>query len=231
MVINCFGCFNLLELGSQKNRKAYSPQFESLILDEKRAKGLIEGSFCIGHNYVGWRTSRQFIADLVNKSGTIIDIGCANGFLLRSLQEWCDLELIPYGIDISELHIRQAKKLFAQSFDNTGNNLSGNFARASIEEAAWLAGHHLPSEYDFVYCSIAHTRTAYEEALKLVRPGGRLICGFYGRNEYAIGSRAQIEEKQLLLRRVARLKEQGCQFDGVVENPFGTGHIIAWCQC
>jgi SAM-dependent methyltransferase len=222
---------NLLELGSQNNRKAYSPQFENLIVDEKRAKSLVEGSFCIGHNYIGWRTSRQFIADLINKPGTIIDIGCANGFLLRSLQEWSDFELIPYGIDISELHIRQAKKLFFQTYDQAGHDLSGNFACASIEEAAWLGGHRLPAQYDFVYCTIAHTRTAYEEALKLVRPGGRLICGFYGRNEYAVGSPGQLEEKQLLLRRVARLKEQGCVFDGVVENPFGTGHIIAWRQC
>jgi SAM-dependent methyltransferase len=206
----------------QINLQAQAHEFQQLIGDTAKTRKLVEGSFCFGANYINWRSSRQFIADLIDTDGTIIDIGCANGFLLRCLQEWSGKDLVPYGIDVSELHLLQARKLFAAQRQN--------FALASIEEIDSLEKHGLPVQYDFVYCTIVLYPETFKQALSLVRPGGKLIVGFYGRNEFPIGSPPQQAEKTLLMKRVLKLKQQGCNFAEIIENPFGSSHIIAWVR-
>lgn len=51
-----------------------------------------------------WIKCRKPVAECINESGTFLDIGCANGYLLECLKKWTEergLGIIPYGIDIS----------------------------------------------------------------------------------------------------------------------------------
>ena len=52
-----------------------------------------------------WTAARKPVADCIDTSGTFLDIGCANGYLLECILKWTserNLEVIPFGIDISE---------------------------------------------------------------------------------------------------------------------------------
>ena len=60
-----------------------------------------------------WTRLRKPIADLVDRSGSFLDVGCANGFLLECLLRWTGergLALVPYGLDLSERLVALARK-------------------------------------------------------------------------------------------------------------------------
>jgi SAM-dependent methyltransferase len=62
-----------------------------------------------------WRLERQPILDAVTRSGSFIDIGCANGYLLECLVAWGrrrGLDLEPYGLDLSSDLIARARQRF-----------------------------------------------------------------------------------------------------------------------
>jgi hypothetical protein len=46
-----------------------------------------------------WTYARSLIADAINRPGTFLDIGCANGYLMECMAKWAPVE--PYGLDIS----------------------------------------------------------------------------------------------------------------------------------
>lgn len=48
-----------------------------------------------------WERSRSHVADAIDRDGTFIDIGCANGYLMECLPHWTSFELELYGLDIS----------------------------------------------------------------------------------------------------------------------------------
>ena len=51
-----------------------------------------------------WRQARDIVAEAITRSGTFLDIGCANGLLMESVHAWCrerGLAIEPYGIDIA----------------------------------------------------------------------------------------------------------------------------------
>jgi SAM-dependent methyltransferase len=48
-----------------------------------------------------WERSRSLIADAIDRDGTFLDVGCANGYLMESLPGWTTHALEPYGLDIS----------------------------------------------------------------------------------------------------------------------------------
>ena len=54
-----------------------------------------------------WIATRKPNADCIDTSGSFLDIGCANGYLLECILKWTserNLKVIPYGIDISKTH-------------------------------------------------------------------------------------------------------------------------------
>ena len=60
-----------------------------------------------------WIIARKPIIECLETSGTFLDIGCANGYLLECLVKWGNeilLELIPYGLDLSEKLVTLAKQ-------------------------------------------------------------------------------------------------------------------------
>ncbi|HLX40304.1 MAG TPA: class I SAM-dependent methyltransferase [Ktedonobacteraceae bacterium] len=59
-----------------------------------------------------WEVMRRPIADCIDHSGSFLDIGCANGYLLECLLQWVNergLIIDPYGLDLSEKLLELAK--------------------------------------------------------------------------------------------------------------------------
>jgi hypothetical protein len=51
-----------------------------------------------------WRWSRELILDALPEGGSLLDVGCANGYLMESVHRWGqerDITVEPYGLDIS----------------------------------------------------------------------------------------------------------------------------------
>ena len=51
-----------------------------------------------------WEYSRGIVAEAVDRSGTFLDVGCANGLLMESVARWGldkGLSIEPFGLDIS----------------------------------------------------------------------------------------------------------------------------------
>jgi SAM-dependent methyltransferase len=122
-----------------------------------------------------WRLEREPILDGIRRSGSLIDIGCANGYLLECLVGWGrerGLELKPYGLDISADLIALARQRFP--------GLEDHFYVAN----AWRW--EPPRRFDFVYTlydNVPLTHLAdYIRQLRshAVAPGGHLIMGAYG---------------------------------------------------
>lgn len=68
-----------------------------------------------------WVWLRKPIADCIEKSGTFLDIGCANGYLLECVIKWTaerGLSTVPYGLDLSKQLIELAKKRLPGYRDN-----------------------------------------------------------------------------------------------------------------
>ena len=80
-----------------------------------------------------WIKCRKPIADCVEKSGTFLDIGCANGYLLECILKWVgerNLTITPFGLDLSERLIALAKNRLPDYTENlyTGNAWDWNTA-------------------------------------------------------------------------------------------------------
>jgi len=90
-----------------------------------------------------WKECRQPIADCIDKSGTLLDIECTNGYLLESLIKWTaerGLKVTPYGIDISDkllvlarVRLHQYKdNLFQGSAPHWANPIKFDFIRVEL---------------------------------------------------------------------------------------------------
>jgi len=92
-----------------------------------------------------WIACRKPIADCIEKSGTFLDIGCANGYLLECILKWTaekNISITPYGLDLSEKLIELAKQRLPKY---TQNIYTGN---------GWLW--HNPIRFDFVRTEIVY---------------------------------------------------------------------------
>jgi trans-aconitate methyltransferase len=48
-----------------------------------------------------WERSRSLIADAIDRDGTFLDVGCANGYLMECVPRWSRHAIEPSGVDIS----------------------------------------------------------------------------------------------------------------------------------
>jgi hypothetical protein len=130
-----------------------------------------------------WRLEREAILDGMSRSGSFIDIGCANGYLLECLVGWGrerGLDVEPFGLDISPKLITLARRRFP-----------------GLDDHFWVANAWMwepPRRFDFVYSlydnvPLSHLAIYIQHLLvNAVAPEGRLIIGAYGsrtRNEPA----------------------------------------------
>lgn len=170
----------------------------NLETDPRLLRFALNGSGVDGPSFDAWKRARSFIASAVHRPGTLLDVGCANGFLLRCLAEWTHHELTPYGIDASARRVRDTARFFPSR--------SERFARLPVERLAEIDAHGLPEAYDFVYWAVWDNYRfdrpdridLLERALESVRDDGRLILGFYDREPETIKNKiAQINALNL----------------------------------
>jgi len=119
---------------------------------------------------VEWRWSRELVLDAMPRGGTLLDVGCANGYLMESLRRWgmergTDVE--PYGLDISSRLAALARRRLPEWADRiwVGNVME------------WTP----PRRFDVVHTGIDYVpRDRRRDLLKrvlrdLVEPGGRVV--------------------------------------------------------
>lgn len=121
-----------------------------------------------------WISLRKPVADCIDRPGSFLDIGCANGYLL----EWClrwtaerGVEIDPYGLDLSPRLVELAEKRLPQYADHF-------FVGNSFE---WV-----PSRtFDFVRTELVYVPGEFERQYveflleNYVSPGGRLLVASY----------------------------------------------------
>ena len=122
-----------------------------------------------------WRLAREVILSAVDRSGSFLDIGCANGLLLESLIAWATergIAIEPHGIDLVPDLVelaRQRLPLYARNF-------------AAANAFTWRASRR----YDYVHLLLesAPPSRHLEYISRLLRsavaPRGRLIVSHYG---------------------------------------------------
>jgi SAM-dependent methyltransferase len=122
-----------------------------------------------------WISLRRPVADCIDKPGSFLDIGCANGYLLESCLRWTaerGIAIEPFGLDISEKLLELAKRRLPQYADNffVGNAL------------AWLP----PRHFDFVRTELVYVPAECEKQYvefiieNHLSPGGKLLVANYG---------------------------------------------------
>jgi SAM-dependent methyltransferase len=124
-----------------------------------------------GGDEARWEAARRPIAEQIDRDGTFLDIGCANGYLMESVVRWTDHDIEPYGVDLApavvELARQQRPRWASRIF--LGNALT------------WQP----PMRFGFVRTELVYVpqerQQAFVERLLrgVVAPGGRLIvCGY-----------------------------------------------------
>ena len=88
-------------------------EFEQAYLatDDPRAQSGFHGSA------ERWEAARRAIADAVDRPGTFLDVGCANGLLLESIVAWSDHDVEPYGVDFAPGLVELARSRLPQWAD------------------------------------------------------------------------------------------------------------------
>jgi SAM-dependent methyltransferase len=72
-----------------------------------------------------WVYARALVAHAIDRDGTFLDVGCANGYLMECLPGWTRHEVEPYGLDLSPELTRVARSRLPRCADriSTGNVL------------------------------------------------------------------------------------------------------------
>jgi 2-polyprenyl-3-methyl-5-hydroxy-6-metoxy-1,4-benzoquinol methylase len=119
-----------------------------------------------------WIQARGLIADAIDRAGTFLDVGCANGYLMESIARWSATRgdhLEVYGLDISSELIGLALQRLPQC---AGRLFVGN----AIDWEPAL-------RFDFVRTALEYVPRRRQPDLirqlldRVVAPGGRLIIG------------------------------------------------------
>jgi SAM-dependent methyltransferase len=123
---------------------------------------------------VAWWHARGILAAAIDREGTFLDVGCANGLLMETLTAWSAAKgtaIEPYGLDIVNELAELARQRLPHWADRifVGNALS------------WIP----PRRFDFVRTGVDYVpprrrRDLIERLLRdVVAPRGRLIIGVY----------------------------------------------------
>jgi SAM-dependent methyltransferase len=126
------------------------------------------------HTFDNWKARRRVIAELVDRSGTFLDIGCANGFLLECIIQWVadrGLTIVPFGLDFSAPLLALARERLPE------------YASNLFEGNAW--DWEPPRRFDFVRTELGYVpddvQPDYVSRLleRFLAPGGRLLVAEY----------------------------------------------------
>ena len=118
-----------------------------------------------------WEWSRSHVADAIERDGSFLDIGCANGYLLECLPRWTPFQVEAFGLEVSP----ELAALARSRLPDLANRIFvGN---ASTWEA--------PSEFDVVRTGLDYVPTARRRELveRLLGYGRRLVVGVFNEHE------------------------------------------------
>ncbi len=120
-----------------------------------------------------WEAYRRPIADGVERSGTFLDVGRANGYLCESVVRWCAARAVavePYGLDLSEQLVALARVRLPNAADHfyAGNAWDWTPPRRFT---------YVRSE--LVYVPNALHREYARRVLGWLEPGGSLLVAEY----------------------------------------------------
>lgn len=119
---------------------------------------------------VDWRWSRELILDALPAGGSLLDVGCANGYLLESLARWAHERGIPvdlHGLEISPRLASLARTRLP--------GLAAQIHQGNILD--WSA----PQRFDLIHTGIDYVPRAQQRDLLLhlcrdmLTPGGRVV--------------------------------------------------------
>jgi SAM-dependent methyltransferase len=157
-----------------------------------------------------WILLRKPVADCVDKPGSFLDIGCANGYLLECCLKWTaerGISIEPYGLDISERLIELAKKRLPEY---EANFFVGN---AFI----WVP----PRRFDFVRTELVYVPGEYEKQyIKFIMENhleadGKLLVANYGEGLKSVEiEKGIIKGSHATSDVLERLRELGFNADG-----------------
>ena len=122
-----------------------------------------------------WRSEREPLLDGVRGDGNILDVGCANGYLLDCLVRWGGdrgLRLTPHGVDRSAALVEHARELLPGFSANLHVGDSWTWSPPRVYEHVYALYDCVPLDYLAEYIVRLLDRA--------VGDGGRLIIGAYG---------------------------------------------------
>jgi 2-polyprenyl-3-methyl-5-hydroxy-6-metoxy-1,4-benzoquinol methylase len=136
----------------------------------------VEGGSGFGSGPEDWRMARQPLVDGITHAGSFLDVGCANGLLMESVQAWCaerGLHIEPYGVDLAPRLVELARRRLPHWSDRIwhGNALD------------WLPPDG--RRFDYVHTLLdcvpptAYARLIAHHYTQLAKPGGRLLVSHY----------------------------------------------------
>ena len=124
----------------------YSSEFKDLISYNPQLVRFSEDD--TGRDLSIWEEERMFLKQLFDKDGSIIDIGCSNGFFIRWLKEITRKDLEPYGIDRHQESILEASLVFP---GKEKHFIVADMFGILDNIKGILKAYSLPLSYDFVF--------------------------------------------------------------------------------
>lgn len=121
-----------------------------------------------------WVEERRGLTEAIDRSGDLLDVGCANGLLAQDVATWAaerGHHVVPFGIDVGARLVRLAAE--------RNRAYEGHFIVANAWD--WEPNR----QWDFVYSILDLSPSDMycdwvARLLRLAAPTGRLILGSYG---------------------------------------------------
>jgi SAM-dependent methyltransferase len=138
--------------------------------------GTPRGGSGFGGTAAAWRAHRGHLCQAVDRDGSFLDVGCANGHLLESMVAWCaegGVRLEPYGVDLSAGLVAEARRRLPRWADRlwVGNALD------------WTAPGGRRFDYVHILLDLVPGarlgQLVRHQLDHLVAPGGRLLVSSY----------------------------------------------------
>lgn len=147
----------------------------------RRVLAVVEPAYLAGDERMGsghsgtaqeWESSRSIVMAAIDRDGTFLDIGCANGLLIASVHRWAASAghlVEPYGVDISPALAALARSRYPQWAERIWTANAATWRPPVRFDLVRTGLEYVPADrrQDFVRHLVDH----------VVSPGGRLIIG------------------------------------------------------